>query len=69
MHKLQINCEVTDEIGDVIEQFHQKHGKKYSKVIFDGDIIPKSDYKKTRDTNQQDFSKCWYGKIIVKNHM
>jgi len=63
MHKLQINCEVTDEIGDVIEQFHQKHGKKYSKVIFDGDIIPKSDYKKTLSELDIDDQDC----IEVRN--
>ena len=55
IHKLQIGCDVTDQIGDVIEKFHVKHGTKYSKVIFDGDVIPTSDYKKTRDTNQTVF--------------
>ena len=47
MHKLQIYCNPIDKIGDVLEKFHEKHGKKYSKLIFDGDIITVSDYIKT----------------------
>ena len=58
IQKLQIHCDVTDKIGDVIEKFHEKHGKKYSKVIFDGDVIPTADYKKTLSELDIDDQDC-----------
>ena len=57
-HKLQIHCDVTDKFGDVITKFHEKHGKKYSKVIFDGDVIPTADYKKTLSELDIDDEDC-----------
>jgi len=58
IHKLQIHCDVTDKIGDVITKFHEKHGKKYSKVIFDGDVIPAAAYKKTLSELDIDDEDC-----------
>ena len=44
---LKIDCDVTDKIGDVIIKFHEEHGKRYSNVIIDGDVISTADYEKT----------------------
>ena len=46
-HNIKIHCDVNDKIGDVITKFHEKHGRKYTKVIIDGDVISTADYKKT----------------------
>ena len=44
---LKIHCDVSDKIGDVIAKFHDEHGKIYSKIIIDGDVISTADYKKS----------------------
>ena len=44
---LKIHCDVYDKIGDVITKFHEEHGKRYSKVIIDGDVISTADYEKS----------------------
>ena len=44
---LKIHCDVSDKIGDVITKFHDEHGKIYSKIIIDGDVISTADYKKS----------------------
>ena len=46
-HNIKIHCDVNDKIGDVITKFHEKHGRKYTKVIIDGDVISTADYKMT----------------------
>ena len=44
---MKIHCDDNDKICDVITKFQEEHGKGYSKVIIDGDIMSTADYEKS----------------------